>query len=164
MAEFIDNPENWVVVSFLIFIGLTIYLGAPKAISEALDNRSKKIREELDEARRLREEAQALLADYQKKAHQAEDEAKAIIDQARREAEALAAETRKGLSESLERRTKLAQDKIQRAEAQAIAEVRSSAVDAAVSAAEKILSSKASGSPNVTLIDDSIKDLKRLLN
>ena len=164
MAEFIDNPENWVLIAFLIFVGVAVYLGAPKAITEALDARSAKIREELDEARRLREEAQALLADYQKKARQADDEAKAIIDQARREAEALATETRKGLEDGLERRTKLAQEKIARAEAQALADVRSSAVDAAVSAAEQILKTKVHGSTAAGLIDDSIADLKKRLN
>ena len=164
MTELINNPENWVVVAFLIFVGFTIYLGAPKAITQALDDRSKKIRDELDEARRLRQEAQSLLADYQKKARDAEDEAKAIIDQARREAEALAFETKKGLAESLDRRAKLAQDKIARAETQALAQVRSSAVDAAVAAAEHILRNKTSGTAGADLIDQSIKDLKSRLN
>lgn len=164
MAEFIDNPENWVVLAFLIFVGIVMYLGAPKAIGRALDQRSEKIRDELDEARRLREEAQELLADYQKKARQAEDEAKAIIDQARREAEALAAETRTELAESVERRTRLAEEKIERAETQALADVRTSAVDAAVAAAEQILKAKVYGSTASTLVDESIADLKRKLN
>jgi len=162
--ELINNPENWVVVAFLIFVGIAIYLGAPKAITEALDNRSKKIRDELDEARRLRQEAQSLLADYQKKARDAEDEAKAIVDTARREAEALAFETKKGLAESLERRTKLAQEKIARAETQALAQVRSTAVEAAVSVAEHILRNKTGGVAGANLIDQSIKDLKSRLN
>ncbi|HUS98228.1 MAG TPA: ATP F0F1 synthase subunit B, partial [Hyphomicrobiaceae bacterium] len=121
---FFERPETWVGVAFFIFVGLLIYYGVPKLIGKALDDRADAIRNELDEARRLREEAQSLLADYQKKAREAEDEAQGIIDQARREAEALAAETRNSLQESVVRRGKQAEEKIARAEAQALTEVR----------------------------------------
>ena len=112
----------------------------------------------------MREEAQQLLADYKKKSLEAEDEAKAIVDQAKREAEALAAEARRNLAESLERRTKAAEDKIARAEAQAIGEVRSAAVAAAISAAENILKTKVAGSTAASLVDESIRNLKGRLN
>mgnify|MGYP001350309184 CR=1 FL=1 len=85
-----DNPAFWVGVSFFGFVGLLIYYKVPGMLGKALDERADRIRQELDEARRLREEAQALLADYQKKRAAAEDEAKAIVEQARREADALA--------------------------------------------------------------------------
>jgi F-type H+-transporting ATPase subunit b len=162
--DWIHNPEYWVLVAFLIFLGMVWKAGVPGQIGKALDNRATDIRNELDEARRLREEAQTLLADYQRKHREAEGEAKTIIDSARREAEQFATETRKALAETVERRTKLAEDKITRAEAQAIADVRSTAVDAAMTAAHRILAGKASGQTGTGLIDDAIRDLKVKLN
>ncbi|MGZ5850418.1 MAG: F0F1 ATP synthase subunit B family protein, partial [Methyloceanibacter sp.] len=93
-----------------------------------------------------------------------EEEAKSILEQAKRESEALAAETRKSLTESVERRTRLAEDKIARAEAQALAEVRASAVDSAIAAAEKILKSRTTGKTASALIETSIRDLEGKLN
>ncbi len=90
-----SSAEFWVLISFLLFFAVLFYKGVPKMITGALDDRAEKIRTELDDARRLREEAQQLLADYQRKAREADDEAKSIIDQAKREAHALAEETRK---------------------------------------------------------------------
>lgn len=159
-----NNPYFWVLVSFLGFIALLMYYGVPGLIGKALDARANAIKAELDEARRLREEAQALLSDYQSKAKAAEQEAKSIIEQAQREAEALASESQKALAESLERRFKLAEEKIARAEAQAVSEVRAAAVDAAVMAAEKIIAGKVSGNAGAGLIDEAIKDLKGKLN
>lgn len=159
-----NNPYFWVLVSFLGFIALLMYYGVPGLIGKALDARANAIKAELDEARRLREEAQALLNDYQSKAKAAEQEAKSIIEQAQREAEALASESQKALAESLERRSKLAEEKIARAEAQAVSEVRAAAVDAAVKAAEKIIAGKVSGNAGAGLIDEAIKDLKGKLN
>ena len=158
MAEF------WVAVAFVAFVAILVYYKVPKLIAKALDERAEAIRNDLDEARHLREEAQSLLADYQKKHRNVGQEAEAIIDLARREAEALAHETRVSLKQTLERRTKLAEDKIARAEAQAVDEVRASAVDVAVAAAEKILREKMTGSGGAALIDQSIRDLKGRLN
>lgn len=159
-----NNPYFWVLVSFVGFVALLMYYGVPSIIGKALDDRAAAIKNELDEARRLREEAQALLNDYQAKAKAAEQEAKSIIEQAQREAEALASESSKALAESLERRSKLAEEKIARAEAQAVSEVRTAAVDAAVSAAEKLIAGKVSGGAGSSLIDEAIKDLKTKLN
>lgn len=159
------HAEFWVLIAFLAFFGIIAYLKVPGMVGKALDDRADAIRTELDQARKLREEAQELLAEYQKKARTAEDEAKQIIDQARRDAEALAAETRISLKESLERRTKLAEEKIARAEAQAMDEVRASAIDAAVGAAENILRQRATGSGvGAGLIDAGIRELKDKLN
>src|SRR3990172_8718249 len=158
------NPEFWVMVAFFLFMALLIYYRVPGLIGRALDARAQAIRQELDEARRLREEAQRLLADYQRKSLEAEEEARVIIDQARHQAHALAADTRKSLAESLERRTRLAEDKIARAEAQAVSEVRATAVDVAVAAAEKILKARVGGEAASFLIEDSIRDLKGKLN
>lgn len=158
------SAEFWVAVSFVVFILILVYYKVPRLIAKALDDRAETIRKELDEARRLREEAAKLLADYQKKHRNAGQEAEAIVEEARREAQALAQETRVSLADTLERRTKQAEDKIARAEAQAVDEVRAAAVDLAMSAAEKILREKASGAAGAALIDESIRGLKGRLN
>ena len=159
-----QTPEFWVAVAFFGFVGLLIYYKVPALVGKMLDDRAAGIARDLDEARRLREEAEALLAEYKGKTRAAEDEARSIVDQARREADALTAETRKSLAEMLERRTKLAEDKIARAEAQAIADVRAAAVDTAIAAAQRILQGKVSVDAGAQLIDQSIRDLKSKLN
>lgn len=156
--------EFWVTVAFLVFVLVLLYYKVPAVIAKVLDERADGIRKELDEARRVREEAQTLLADYQRKHRSVGEEAEAIVAQARHEATAFAEETRRALKEQLERRTKLAEEKIARAEGQAIDEVRAAAVDLAIAAAEKILREKASGAAAAALIDQSIRDLKTRLN
>jgi F-type H+-transporting ATPase subunit b len=162
--SWVQNPEYWVLVAFLIFLGMLWKAGVPGQIGKALDDRASEIRNELDQARRLREEAQTLLADYQRKHREAESEAKSIVETAKREAETLAADTRKSLAEAVERRTKLAEEKIARAEAQAVAEVRTTAVDSAMAAAHRILAGKSSGPVGAKLVDEAIRDLKTKLN
>jgi F-type H+-transporting ATPase subunit b len=156
--------EFWVTVAFVAFVLVLLYYKVPALIGKVLDERADGIRKELDEARRVREEAQTLLADYQRKHRTVGEEAEAIVAQARHEAAAFAEETRRTLKEQLERRTKLAEEKIARAEGQAIDEVRAAAVDLAIAAAEKILREKASGTAAAALIDQSIRDLKTRLN
>jgi len=155
MAEF------WVAVSFFVFLGILLYYRVPKLIAKALDDRAEAIRKELDDARRLRQEAQDLLAEYQSKHRNVAGEAEAIVAQARRDAEVYAEETRAALKTLLERRSKAAQEKIARAEAQALEEVRAKAVDVAVAAAERILREKVDGK---ALLDQSIRELKTRLN
>ncbi len=158
------EPAFWVAVSFFGFVALMVYLKVPGMLGKALDERADTIRKELDQARRLREEAQDLLADYQMKQRQAEEEAKTIVDNARREAEAIKVESERSLKESIERRSRLAEEKIARAEAQAVAEVRSAAVELATAAAEKVLAARATGNVGQTLVDQAIRDLKGKLN
>jgi F-type H+-transporting ATPase subunit b len=161
----LHDPTFWVMIAFFAFVGLLYYYKVHKTIGKALDDRADAIRKELDDARRLRDEAQALLADYKRKSLEAETEAREILEQAKREAEALTEQTRKALAESVERRTKSAEEKIARAEAQALAEVRASAVDNAIAAAEKILKSKASAASTAAqLVEQGIKDLGGKLN
>ncbi len=159
-----QHAEFWVLIAFLLFMGILLYYKVPTLLGASLDKRAETIRNELDEARRLREEAQALLADYQRKSREAEEEAKVIVEQAKREAEALAAETRKALAEQVERRTKVAEEKIARAEAQAVSEVRATAVDVAVAAAEKILRERVTGEAANAIAGQSIRALKGQLN
>jgi F-type H+-transporting ATPase subunit b len=158
MAEF------WVAVAFFIFVGLLVYLKVPGMVTKALDDRAEAIRKDLDAARKLREEAQDLLADYQAKQRQAETEGQQIIEEARREAEALKAEGDKTMQETLARRTRIAEEKIARAEAQAVAEVRAIAVEVATAAAERIVQDKVSGGLGPSLVEQSIRDLKGKLN
>jgi len=157
------QAETWVAVAFLLFIGLMLYMGVPKTIGKALDKRSLDIKNDLEEARRLREEAKALLADYEKKRKGAEAEAQAIVEQARTEAAAFAAESQAALSEQLERRTKLAVDKIARAQAQAVGEVRLAAIEAAIGAAEKLIGAKLNDNTAADIVGASIRELKAKL-
>jgi F-type H+-transporting ATPase subunit b len=158
------TPELWVLVSFVLFLGLLVYYKIPNTLAKALDDRADRIRAELEEARRLREEAQQILADYQRKQRDAEKEAEDIIAMARREAEVFAGESRKGLDESLQRRLKLAEEKIARAEEQAIKDIRSTAVDVAVAAAERLIARELKDKSAESLVDKSIRDVSAKLN
>jgi F-type H+-transporting ATPase subunit b len=158
------TPELWVLVSFVLFLALLVYYKIPDRLVKALDDRADRIRAELDEARRLREEAQQILADYQRKQRDAEKEAEDIIALARREAEVYAGESRKGLTETLQRRLRLAEEKIARAEEQAIKDIRSKAVDAAVSAAEQLIARELKDKSAESLVDKSIRDVSAKLN
>lgn len=156
--------EFWVFISFLMFMGLLAYMKVPAMLGKTLDDRADAIRKELDEARRLRQEAQDLLADYQRKQRQAEDEAKAIVEQAHREAMSLKTESERALKEQIERRGRIAEEKIARAEQQAIAEVRSAAVELATATAEQVLKQRAQGDVGQSLVDQAIRDLKGRIN
>lgn len=160
----IHNPELWVAVAFFGFLALLAYFKVPALLGAALDQRAQAIRKELDEARKLREQAQELLDEYTRKQRLADDEARAIVANAEREAAAMKVSAERALKESLERRTRLAEEKIARAEQQALAEVRAAAVDAAVLAAERILKEKVSGGAGSPLVDQAIRDLKGRLN
>src|SRR5688500_17832164 len=156
--------ETWVAISFLIFVGILVYLGVPKMLTDALDNRARRVQDELDEARRLKEEAQKLLAEYQGKQRQAETEAADIIAGAKAEAERIAAEAKAKMEEFVARRTKMAETKIAQAEAQAVADVRAAAAEAAVRAAETILTATVKGKVAEDLIARGIQDVKSKLN
>jgi F-type H+-transporting ATPase subunit b len=157
-------PELWVLVSFVLFVALLVYYKIPNKVAKALDDRAGRIHAELEEARRLREEAQTILADYQRKQRDAEKEAEDIIAMARREARFYAEESRKALNESLQRRVKLAEEKIARAEEQAVQDIRSRSVDAAVAAAEVLIARELKGKSAEDLVDKSIRDVAAKLN
>ncbi|HET7447750.1 MAG TPA: ATP F0F1 synthase subunit B [Methyloceanibacter sp.] len=162
--EFIFEPEFWVAVSFFIFLGLVLYLGAHKKIASALDARAAAIAKELAEAKRLREEAEKVLADYKRKEGDAAKEAQAIVSLATKEAEILAEETRRSMNEHFERRMKLAEDKIARAEAEALREVRNAAADAAVIAAQSLIAKSLTPETADKLVKQGIEALKSRLN
>jgi len=152
------------LVGLVIFLGLVIYLKVPGMVAKNLDERGEKVRDELEEARKLREEAQALLAEYQRKRKDAEAEAEGIVAAAKREADAFTKEATRKTEDFVKRRTALAEQKIEQAEASALAEVKASAVDVAMSAAEQIIAGKMTGKPADALIKDSIKEIKAKLN
>ena len=158
------EAEFWVAVAFFVFVAFMGYVGAHRMILSALDQRRDRIKGELDEARRLREEAERVLAEYRRKQHEAENEAELIISNAQAEAERIAAEAHARLEELIARRTAIAQTKIAQAEAQAVADVRAAAADAAVAAAEKILKETAKGKLADDLIAKGIEDVKAKLH
>ncbi len=161
---FITEPEFWVAVAFFLFLGLVLYFGLHKKIAGALDARAAMIAKELEEARHLREEAEKVLADYRRKQGETEREVQDIIRLAAKEAEIFAAETRRSVREQFDRRIKLAEDKIGRAETEALREVRSAAVDAAVAAAHSVIAEKLTPDVASKLVTQGIDALKSKLN
>jgi F-type H+-transporting ATPase subunit b len=158
------EAEFWVAIAFAVFVGVLGYFGAHKKLVKGIDDRRDRIKAELDEARRLREEAQTLLAGYERKQQEVEREAEAIIAGAKAEAERLAAEAAVKVEEFVARHTKMAQDKIAQAEAQALADVRSAAADAAVAAASSILAATVKDGIAENLLVEGIADLKAKLS
>jgi F-type H+-transporting ATPase subunit b len=154
----------WVGVAFFIFIGILAYFGVPKAIVAALDSRGEKVAQELAEARRLRVEAEKLLAEYEAKRKAAESEAASIIAAANDEAKRLAAEAETKLADFVTRRTKSAEDKIALAESQAEAEVRAAAAEAATKAAEVIIRAQVGGKAGEALFAAGLSEVKAKLN
>lgn len=158
------DPTFWVLVSFVIFVGVVLWKRVPAMIAKGLDARAAAIAKDIAEAQKLRDEAQTLYAAYQRKQRDAEKEAEDIVVQARAEAERLAAETRATLEAQLARRTKMAEDKIAQAEAQAIAEVRTLAAEIAVGAARRVIAGSMSPARATALIDSAIADVKAKVN
>jgi F-type H+-transporting ATPase subunit b len=164
MIAAMQEAENWVALAFLCFLGLLAYLGVHRRLIDVLDTRQGRIKAELDEAVRLREEAKALLAEFERKGREAESEAAAIVASAKAEAERLAVEAKSRMEDFVMRRTKMAEARIAQAEAQALADVRSAAADAAVAAAGKILSGAAKGNVADDLLRQGIEEVKQKLN
>src|SRR5690606_31900366 len=141
----------WATVGLVIFLAIVVYLGVPGMVGKSLDARAERIRNDLDEARRLREEAQQLLAEYQRKRKEAEQEAGDIVASAKREAEMLVAEAKTRTEEYVARRSALAETKIAQAERDAVNEVRSRAVDLAVEAAGRLLADRVDSKADAAL-------------
>ena len=158
------EAETWVAIAFVIFLGLLVYLGAHRRLIGGIDNRQARIQAELNEAVRLREEAKAVLAEYERKGREAETEAAAIIAGAKAEAQRLAVDAKTKMEDFVLRRTKMAEAKIAQAEAQALSDVRAAAADTAVAAAEKILAAAAKGKVAENLVAQGIEDIKKKFN
>jgi F-type H+-transporting ATPase subunit b len=158
------DAEFWVAVAFVAFVGVILYFGAHQLLLKFIDQRADRIKAELDEAVRLKEEAQALLAEYQRKQREAEQEAAEILAGANAEAERMMMEAKTKMEEFLARRTRMAETKIAQAEAQALADVRAAAAEAAVSAAERTLTQVVKGDVAGRLIVKGIDELKSKLS
>lgn len=161
---FYAEPEFWVAVAFVILMGVFAYAGVHKTVLKALDHRSERIKAELDDARRLKDEAAKVLAEYQTRRATAEREAEDIVAGAKAEAERIATEAKAKMEDFVARRTKAAESKIALAEAQALADVRAAAADAAVSAASRLLSQTVKGQVADDLLAKGIAQVQQKLN
>jgi F-type H+-transporting ATPase subunit b len=162
--DILATAEFWVAVSFFLFLALVLYFGVHKKIGEALDARAAAIAKEIEEAKALREEAEKVLADYRAKQRDAVKEADDIVALASKEAEAMAAETSRAMKEQFDRRMKQAEDKIARAETEAVREVRNATADAAVAAAQMVIADKLTAETADKMITQGIDALKSKLN
>ena len=162
--ELFGDPEFWVGVGTLIFLGILLWQKVPALITSALDARAAAIAKELEEAQRLRTEAEALLAEYKMKRAEAEGEAAAILAEAKAEAERFATESRAAIAAQIERRGKQAEEKIAQAEAQAVAEMRALAADRAIAAAEALLTARLDDKRAADLIKRSLEEIPSKLN
>ncbi|HEY6256190.1 MAG TPA: ATP F0F1 synthase subunit B [Xanthobacteraceae bacterium] len=158
------DAEFWVAAAFALFVGLLVYLGVHERLIRFVDRRRNQIRAELDEARALKLEAQALLAQSEGKRRAAEHEASAVIAAVNAESERMLAEARIKMRQFVVRRTGMAEARIARAEAQALADVRGAAAAAAVNAAERILAATVKGEIADRLVRDGIDELRTKLN
>jgi F-type H+-transporting ATPase subunit b len=161
--EILREEELWIGLGLVILVGILLYQRVPAFVVAALDTRAAAIAKELDEAKRLREEAAGLLAQFRAKAADAEKEAQSIVTDALAEAERFAVEARAQLKIQIERRAKQAQDKIAQAEAHAVAEIRALAADAAADAAEKLIAARTDANKTAALISQSIQELPQKL-
>jgi len=162
MMALFEDPEFWVLLAVVVFV-IGVWKPARRAILGGLDARAVRIRDELETARRLREEAQQALAGYQKQQCEAAAEADAILAHARAEAERIAAQAARNLEETLERRRRLAEERIAQEEAKALAEIRAVTVDVAISAARQVIIAELDEERGAALIDAAIAALPQQL-
>lgn len=160
----LHEAEFWVAVAFVLMIAIFAYFGVHRTIGQALDTRSARIRKELDDARRLKTEAESLVAEYRARRQSAEREAQEIIAAAQADAERIAVEAKAKMEDFVARRTKSAENKIAQAETQAVADVRAAAAEAAATAAASVLSQTVKGDVANGLIEKSIRELGTKLN
>jgi F-type H+-transporting ATPase subunit b len=160
--EWLDN-SFYALLALVIFLALTLYFGIPRIVGKMLDGQIKKIADDLAEAKKLREEAAALLVEYEQKRVAAESEAEGIIAAAKDEATRLTAEAQVSLADLIARRTKAVEDKIAQAEAQAVAEVRARSADVAIEAARLVLTDEMNRKGG-QVVDNAIADVGNRLN
>ena len=155
------NPGGWVALAVLVVFALLIWKKVPAAIGRALDSKIALIRDQLAEAESLRKEAEALRAEYEKKAASADEDREALLERARHEAQEIVAKAKKDSEALIERRARMAEDKIAAEERSAIEQVRATAADAAAKAAAKIIAERHDGSTDAKLVDQAIKEIGR---
>ncbi len=158
------NPEFMVLVGFILFLALLAYLKVPALLGGMLDKRAEGIKSDLDEAKALREEAQTILASYERKQKEVQEQADRIVEAAKVEAQNAAAEAKEDLKQSIKRRLAAAQDQIVSAQASAVKEVRDSAIVVAVAAANDVIAKQLTAADGNALIEDAIKDVAAKLH
>ncbi|SLN68800.1 ATP synthase subunit b precursor [Roseovarius gaetbuli] len=158
------NTNFIVLISFLIFVGFLVYLKVPGMLGKKLDERAEGIQAELDEARSLREEAQTLLASYERKQKEVQEQADRIVAHAKEEAAIAADQAKADLKDSIARRLQSAEDQIGSAESRAIREVRDQAVSIAVAAAKDVIAKQMTAAEGNSLIDSSIAEVNAKLH
>jgi F-type H+-transporting ATPase subunit b len=163
MAGIFGDAEFWVLLAVVVFF-VVVWKPVRRAIVGALDARALRIRDELDAAAKLREEAQQALAAYQRRQQEATAEAEQIVSHAKQEAERIAAQSLRDLEEAVQRRQLLAQERIAQEEAKAVAEIRAIAIDVAISAARQVIAASLDENRSAALIDQAIADLPRQLH
>lgn len=161
MAAWFGDATNIALIAFILFFALLWYLKVPTMILSALDSRSQAIARELHEARRMREEAEKLLADYEAKRAGAEAEAKAIVEAAKEQAAMVAEETRQSMMAAMARREKQVDDRIASAETKAVDEVRAAAAEAAIAAAERMIRERMNDQTQAALVEEGVAQMKR---
>jgi len=158
----LEKDATWVAIGFILFILLLVYFKVPGQITKILDNRADKIRSELDEAKKLREEAQSMLADFQKKNKEAEKNAKALIDEAKKLAKNYEKEAKSKFDENMERRKKLLDEKLKRAEVEALNQIKNDITDIVFDAIDKSLSNNnINKDASDRIIDSGIKEITK---
>ena len=163
MAHLFSDPEFYVLLAVAIFL-VVVWKPIRRTVVGALDSRAQRIRQELEAARNLRDEAQQALAAYQRRQQEGAAEAQAIISHAKEEAERIAAQSLRDLENTLNRRQQLAQERIAQEEAKAVAEIRTIAVDVAISASRQVIAAWLDERRGAALIDDAIAALPRQLH
>ena len=158
------NTDFVVAIGFLVFLGILLYFKVPKILTKMLDDRAAGIQSDIDEARAIREEAQSLLADYERKTREAKDQADDIVAAARKDAEASAEQARRDLDASVERRLAAAEEQIKSAQNAAIREVRDRAIAVATAAAADVLARQMTPDRSNRMIDDSIETVRAKLH
>ena len=160
----LKNTDFVVLIAFLLFVGVLLYLKVPGMLMGLLDKRAEGIRSELDEAKALREEAQTILASYERKQKEVAEQSARIIETAKKDAQAAADQAKADLKVNIERRLAAAEEQIASAEASAVKEVRDTAISAAVSAAANVVAAKTSAADQGSLIDDAIAQVASKLH
>ena len=159
MMDLLRDPEFWVAIGTAIFLGILVWKRVPQMTANSLDARAAAIAREIEEAQRLRSEAEALLAQYKQKQAAAEAEAQGILTEAKAEAGRFAAEARAATAAQIARRAKQAEDKIAQAEADALADIRAAAADAAIGAAEKLIAARLDDKAGAELVKRALSEI-----
>lgn len=158
------NPEFMVLLGFILFLALLAYLKVPALLAGMLDKRAEGIKNDLNEAKALREEAQTILASYERKQKEVQEQADRIVEAAKAEAQNAAAQAKEDLKDSIKRRLAAAEDQITSAQASAVKEVRDSAIVVAVAAANDVIAKQLTAADGNALIEDAIKDVAAKLH